>query len=70
MERNYFEKVHRNEITSKRDDKMTLILKYRKLRSGTKTTTIFCLFQKRQKKYVEIASIIHELKLYQKYTLK
>ena len=30
MERNYFEKVHRNEITSKRDDKETLVLKISK----------------------------------------
>ena len=75
MERNYFEKIHRNEIwdyIKKRQPNDSHFLNIENLSiKGTKTTTtIFCLLKTHQKKHVEVASICHPSKLYRKCALK
>ena len=62
VERNYFEKVHRNEITSKSEVQTALvfeILKKFQKRDG-KTTTIFCLSKTNQNQHLEFASFFHQ----------
>ena len=71
MEWNYFEKVHRNKITSKRDGQITLIFKTSKTYQwgALKQPRIF-VFHKYIKKHVKVASIFHPPKLYWRCTIK
>ena len=62
MEQNYFEKVHRNEITSKRDVQTTLVFDISKNlpKRVIKTATIFCLSETHEYKHVEVTSVSHQ----------
>ena len=65
MERNYFEKLHQNDMKSKSDIQVTLIFDISKTYQSEIFATSFCLSKTHQNKHAQIISFFHQ-KLHQK----